>query len=80
MKVTIHSTDKIVILKPDVLSEGVPARVWEGETESGIKVHCYITRIAIDKNETRTDEFTSELLECQEPSVEISKIPNRLIL
>jgi hypothetical protein len=47
MKVTIESTSKIVELN------GVPARVWEGTTDSGIKVHCFVTRIAIDKDETR---------------------------
>ncbi|MCW3109681.1 MAG: hypothetical protein JWQ09_4187 [Segetibacter sp.] len=28
---------------------GVPARVWEGENESGNKIHVFITRIAVDK-------------------------------
>lgn len=39
MKITIESTDKIVYLN------GIPARIWEGETASGICVHCFITRI-----------------------------------
>ncbi len=44
MKITVENTTKIVTLN------GVPARIWEGFTESGIKCHCYITRIAIDKD------------------------------
>ena len=74
MKVTINSTSKIVHLN------GLPARVWEGETESGIKVHCYVTRIAIDVHETRTDEFVNELRQCREPSVDVSEIPLHLII
>lgn len=35
MKITVESTDKIVHL------DGVPARIWDGETSTGIKVHCY---------------------------------------
>lgn len=79
MLIHIESTTKIVELN------GVPARIWEGLTESGIKVHCYITRIAIDKNEPREEEFQKELQECRTPSPEIEAafpagIPIRLIL
>ena len=51
MKITVENTSKIVTLN------GVPARIWEGFTESGIECHCYITRIAIDKDEPRSEEF-----------------------
>jgi len=74
MKITIESTTKVVELN------GVPARIWEGQTESGIKVHCYITRVAIDKEEKRNKQFKKELQECRVPSAEIQAIPLRLIL
>ncbi len=74
MKITIESTSKIIHLNE------VPARIWEGHTESGIKVHCYITRIAIDKDEPRTDEFQKELLEQKAPSAEIEAIPLRMLI
>ena len=74
MKITIHSTSKIVELN------GVPARIWEGQTESGIKLHCYVTRIAIDKKETRVQEFEHDLQEHRAPSREIEAIPLRMIL
>ncbi len=74
MKITIESTSKIVELN------GLPARIWEGETESGIKVHCYITRIAIDKDESRADEFQKELQSVKAPSSDVVSIPLRLIL
>lgn len=74
MKITIESTTKIVELN------SIPARIWEGETESGIKVHVYITRIAIDKDECRADEFQKELMQQKVPSAEIQAIPLRMIL
>jgi len=80
MKITLESTSKIVMLKPDKLSDGVPARIWEGQTESGIKVHCFITRIAVNKNEPRIHEFENELEEQNPPSAEIESIPSRLVL
>lgn len=49
---------------------GVPTRIWEGETDSGIKVHAFITRMAVDKDEDQA-QFNSELLQCKEPSPEI---------
>jgi hypothetical protein len=74
MKITVESTDKIVELN------GVPARIWEGETASGIKVHCYVTRIAVKRKEPRIAEFESELRETRTPSAELHAIPLRLIL
>lgn len=79
MKVILTSTSKIVMLKPGPLADGVPARVWEGETETGIKVHAFITRVAVGKNED-TQQFEKELQECTVPSAEIEAIPIRLIL
>ena len=74
MKITIESTTKIVWLN------GVQARIWEGETDSAIKVHCYITRVAIDKDEPRIDQFESELKEQRVPSAEVQAIPLKMIL
>ncbi len=76
MTATIHSTDKIVQIN------GVPARIWEGTTEAGVKVHCYITRVAIDKDEPREhiQQFQQELEEHQPPSTEIAAIPLKMII
>lgn len=74
MKLTIENTTKIVELN------GIPCRVWEGETESGIKVHCFISRVAIDKDEPRAEEFQKELQECKPPSQEVDGIPFGLII
>lgn len=72
MKLTIHNTDKITKLN------GVPARIWEGQTESGIPVHCYITRVAVDKD-ADTTEFEKELQETPAPCT-INNIPLAMIL
>lgn len=74
MRIRIDSTDKIVELN------GVPARIWEGHTESGIAVHCYITRVAVDEKESDLSEFEKELLEHRKPSVDVESIPLRIIL
>ena len=73
MNIQIHSTEKIVELN------GVPARVWEGVTESGIPVHCFITRIAVSKDQDTT-QFEAELQEHAAPSAEIQSYPLRLII
>ena len=73
MKITIESTAKIVTVNE------VPARIWEGQTESGIPVHCYVTRIAVHNNENH-EQFEKELLEQRVPSAAIEGISLRLIL
>lgn len=75
MKVTLESTSKIVDL-----NNGVQARLWEGHTESGIEVHAFITRIAVDK-EADTSQFERELLEQRPPSVKLNDVyPARMLL
>lgn len=72
MRITIESTSKVVQLN------GVPARIWEGKTESGIPVHCYVARIATDNKDT--SEFERELQQHRAPSAEVEAIPLRMIL
>ncbi len=73
MKITLESTTKIVELN------GIPARIWEGKTESGIPVHSFITRIAVS-NEHDQSQFDNELKECTIPSADVQCYPARLIL
>jgi hypothetical protein len=80
MKITIENTTKIVEL--NVASGGrstIPARIWEGHTESGIPVHCYVTRIAV-KDGLDTSQFERELQEMKPPSAELEAIPLRMII
>lgn len=54
MIITIESTTKVVKLN------GIDCRVWEGQTVSGVKVHCFIPRIAA-KDDQDLSQFESEL-------------------
>jgi hypothetical protein len=80
MKITIESTIKVIHL--DINGTLVPARVWEGETESGVPVHCFVTRIAptIEKNDPRQLEFETELREQRPPTPAVATYPLRMIL
>lgn len=73
MKITIESTTRIVGIN------GVPARVWEGKTESGIPVHCYVTRIVVERDQD-TSQFERELQEHRAPSVDVAAIPLRMLI
>jgi len=61
MKVTLESTSDHLILKtPD---GSVPARRWQGTTESGIVVHAYVTRLfatSVDDTERLEREIEVE--------------------
>ena len=77
MNVTLHSTTKIVKLV--IHGQEVPARIWEGETDSGIPCHAYITRIAVADG-LDTTQFDRELLEQSRPTAAIAAIPARLVI
>lgn len=64
MIVTLHSTDKIVELTLN--GQTLPARLWEGETASGIACHAFITRIAVHKD-LDSSQFDRELKEQHAP-------------
>lgn len=80
MKITIENTAKLVTLETD--GGSVPARLWEGVTESGMPVICYVTRIcpAVAPSDPRIGEFERELTEMRRPSAAVQVIPLRLIL
>jgi hypothetical protein len=73
MQIIINNTSKIVTLA------GIPARVWEGETNSGIPVICFIPRIVVISTQDLR-QFETELLDQQTPSPEAETIPRRLVL
>lgn len=78
MRVTLESTTKVVeIMTP---SGPVPARVWEGTTETGIRCYALITRIAVHKDDDAA-EFERSLQEQRTPSAEaVSVFNSRLVL
>lgn len=77
MKIVIESTTKMVTLIVD--GSPVPARIWEGQTESGVPVYCYVTLIAAPAKEDLA-QFERELKEWRAPSAEAEAIPLRMIL
>ena len=84
MKIRIESTSKIVTLV--VGGKDVPARVWQGETDGGIPVQCFITRIAPEISKADPDidaltaEFESDLKQQADPRPTVDAIPLRMII
>lgn len=56
MKLQIESTDKITEM------DGVPVRVWQGTTESGVPCVVFVHRIAVS-NFDDSAQFDRELAE-----------------
>jgi hypothetical protein len=73
MKITLTNTSKIVNIN------GVPARIWEGQTDTGIPIHCFITRIAVAQDQDCA-VFEQELQSCAAPSEAVEAIPFWLII
>ena len=73
MRIQLESTSQIVEVN------GVPARVWEGATESGVAVACLITRIAV-KRDADCSQFEAELKETRPPTAELNAFPLRMVL
>lgn len=73
MKVTLESTTRVVKLN------GMPCRIWEGETVGGVKCHAYIARVAA-KDDQDLSQFNTELEDKRAPSPEVEAIPLRMIL
>lgn len=72
MKITIHNTSQITSIN------GVPARIWEGETEGGVPITCFITRVAV-----REDKDSSQLdreLRAETPPTPTQSWPLSMIL
>ncbi len=76
MKICIVNTTQTTVIN------GIPVRVWEGYTESGIKVVALVTRVAIDKDEPLEviEQFRKELEEQAPPSEDVAVFPLRMIL
>lgn len=59
---------------------GIDCRVWEGQTERGVKIQCLIPRIAV-KNGQDVSQFEAELKEQSAPSADaVAVFPMRMIL
>ena len=65
MKINMESTDKLTNI------DGVPVRLWEGETEAGTKCKVFVHRIAVH-NDDDPGQFEKELQEEMQPGQVIS--------
>lgn len=69
MRVTIESTDKVVDLIVDHPQQGkgvVKTRVWQGATDGGIPVYCFVAQIAVAPEHVNghvREAFRRELME-----------------
>jgi hypothetical protein len=78
MTVTLETTTRIVNVMQDGVA--VPARVWEGRTDKGVRCHALIVRIAVHRDEDAT-EFERDLQQQRAPSADAAAIfPLRLVL
>jgi hypothetical protein len=84
MKIRIESTSKIVTLV--VGDRDIPARVWQGETDGGIPVQCFIARISPEIPKTDPDidaltaEFDRDLKRQADPRATVDAIPLRMFI
>ena len=84
MKITIESTTKIINFRHG--GSDVPARVWQGQTEGGIPVQVFVTRISpeIPKTDPEIDakyaEFERDLKRCADPRPTVEAIPFRFFI
>jgi hypothetical protein len=69
MKITIESTSQITDITDRETGAKVKCRVWEGQTENGVRVHCLIPRIAAHAGQNLS-QFEKELQEHKAPSVD----------
>lgn len=70
MKAKIESTDKIV-----TVGSALPARIWEGTTESGILFLAFITHLE-PADPAQMAKFLAEMSDMKKPSPAAEKIPN----
>lgn len=61
MKIEIESTSKLTTIGD------VPVRHWRGRTESGVRCHVFVHRIAVHEDDDAS-QFEAELAEVDPPS------------
>jgi len=81
MKILIESTSEMVELVAEPGSNVVvPARVWQGVTDGGVKVQLLVTRLAVLPGED-CSQFEKELQETPAPRADGPRVfPLRMIL
>lgn len=80
VKITLEPTTAIVELAERPNGPTIPARLWEGVTDCGVKVHCYITRVSVAPADTERFETEFSLEPQKAPSPELGPIPLRMVI
>lgn len=65
MEIQIKATEHVTEI------QGVPCRLWEGQTSSGVKCKVFVHRIMVHKDEDAS-EFEKELVEQMPPAIRIT--------
>lgn len=75
MKITLESTTEIRELN------GVPGRIWQGKTESGVDVYAFIVRVACHRDDDAS-QFERELIETHVKATQkaLAAFPLRLVI
>lgn len=73
MKVTLEPTSLMVTVN------GVPCRVWQGQTESGLQIHAHIALVGTDER-AEAPELEAALQQVATPRAELAGYPLRLVL
>ncbi len=76
MKLILEPTSKVVEIN------GVPTRIWEGNTEGGVPVEAFITRVAVPTNQPEAvrEQFRQALTQVRPPSAATEAYPLRMTL
>ena len=76
----LRPTSKLVSLVVD--GAEVPARIWQGKTATGIPVHAFITRVAVERGRPVHEytEFEQALEETEAPRPEVEAYGLRYFL
>ncbi len=77
MKLTIENTNRMVLLEN--AHGSMEARIWEGKSEDGVEVICFITRVMV-RRDADNARFERELTEQRVASDAAAAIPLRLII
>ncbi len=72
MTIIIHSTDAFSEIN------GTRTRIWEGKTEAGTPIHCFIALIGVEKTHDQAG-FERELEETQPTACQVA-FPLRMVI
>jgi len=78
VKLILEPTDKIVELR--IGDAVVPARIWQGESDAGIEVHAYITRVAVAVAADQSSFEAALGADKGELRADLAALPTRLVL